>query len=94
MGLLLMFKDATSFLVAKSQWSQSVSPGNSSLPLDLGETVNLNYLGGAGGIGAWNPEASLQLPIYDAEARQDRYRQKAAGDLCDLSAREDSEDDN
>ena len=35
----------------------------------------------------------LQLPIYDPEGRQDRYRQKAAGDPCDLSAREDSEDD-
>ena len=36
----------------------------------------------------------LQLPIYDPEGRQDRYRQKAAGDPCNLSAREDSKDDN
>ena len=35
----------------------------------------------------------LQLPIYDAEGRQDRYRQEDTGDASDAAARENSEKD-
>ena len=37
-------------------------------------------------------ELLFQLSIYDSEDRQNRHRQKDAGDSCNLSAREDSED--